>query len=235
MKAGDYRTTNQARDYQQRRFGDGLSLVSKDEISLLKSWLDLISASRPNSYLDLGCGTGRITGELLRRNPKTVYALDTSAAMLTQLKKTYAKKVEMHRLKIITAPSDKIPLLSGSTDLITAFHLFKHLPDINSTLKEAYRVLRAGGYLIFDVLNRDSIVRLRLGSCYALSELEVQSKLQETGFTTQGVLFMHAFGETIYKMLGKKGAWVIHLIDKTIRKTNIKLGTKLFVLAKKNE
>lgn len=233
MKTGDYKTTNQARNYQYKRFGNGLLLVSQDEISLLDSWLSLIPASQSNSYLDLGSGTGRITEKLLRQKSKMVYALDSSAAMLTLLRKNHSREIEKQKLKILGASSDKIPLGSASVDLITAFHLFKHLPDINPTLKEAYRVLKPGGYLTFDVLNKNSLVKLRLGSCFALSESELRSQLSMLNFSIQRLSFMHPFGETIYKVFDRTGGWVIHLIDKALVMTPLKLGTKIFVLARK--
>ncbi|MDO8503212.1 MAG: class I SAM-dependent methyltransferase [bacterium] len=230
MKAEDYKTTNQARDYQYRRFGNGLLLVSQDEISLLDSWLSLISASQSNSYLDLGAGTGRITGELLRRKPRMVYALDTSAAMLTLLQKNHSREIKKQKLKILSASSNEIPLESASIDLITAFHLFKHLPDINPTLKEAYRVLKPGGYLIFDVLNKNSLVRLHLGTCYALSQTSIKNKLGKNSFKIIEMSPLNIFGETAYNF---PIPILVYNIDKLFSRLTPKFATKFFVLAQK--
>lgn len=237
MKKEDYQTIKRATDYRQKRFSDGLATVSADEITLLDRWLNFINPEPKSarSYLDLGAGTGRITGELLRQKSQVVYALDSSQAMLSLLQRTYAKELKKQKLKTLNASSDKIPLAGGSIDLITAFHLFKHLPDIGPTLKEAYRVLKAGGHLVFDALNKNSLVRLRSGTCFMLSESEINTRLKEIGFTVLDLAFIHPLGETPYHLFGKSGATVIHLVDAWIVRAGFKAGTKIFALAKKNE
>lgn len=227
MRKSDYQTWQQATDYQKLRFAGGLSAVAEDEAKLLNLWLP----KRGSIYLDLGSGTGRAIETILTHQPKIIYALDASKAMLTHLRRVYIKEVGAGKIKTIHAMSDEVPLPDQSVDVITCLHLFKHLPNIGPTVREAYRVLKKGGYLIFDVLNSNSLVRLRAKTCFMLSEEDLRSIFSSTGFKVKKRKYIHPFGETIYKIVGARGANIVHIIDSLAGR--LLIGTKIFVLAKK--
>lgn len=229
MQKGDYRSLKQADKYYRLRFRN-LSQVKKDEMLLLERWLKATGFDNSVS-LDLGTGTGRIVKMLLKHNPKKVYALDRSEAMLEYLNQLYKKGVNAKKVQTIKATSDKIPIKSSTIDVVTAFHLFKHLPKIEPTLKEANRILKTNGYLIFDVLNANSVIRFNLGTCYALAKSSLLKALNKNGFNCLEVIALHVFGETVYNF---PGAAFINLIDKLLIKIGLPLGTKLFVLAQKD-
>lgn len=232
MKSTDYKTLKQAKEYHLKRFDEGLKLISDDELNLVGQWVFQISSNRPLIYIDIGTGTGRILKELLRHSPKKIFAVDQSESMLNQLKLNYQKAIKDEIVKVVFSNSDKIPLSSRTVDISTSLHLFKHLPNVEPTLREINRVLKMGGYLIFDVLNRDSVVRFNLGSCFALSKTEIISKLQKMGFKVLQIVSLHTFGETIYNLPGSN---LVHLIDKFTTKMPLSFGTKFFILAKKYE
>ena len=48
---------------------------------------------------------------------------------------------------------DKLPFQGNSIDLITAFEIIEHLINPDHMLREAYRVLRKGGYLLLSTPN----------------------------------------------------------------------------------
>lgn len=233
MKQGDYQSIKKAKRYRNERFANGLALVSQDELRILDYWLSGIKKDKMQVFLDLGSGTGRVVKILLKYHPKNIYTLDPSAAMLSILKENYKRATQKSRIKIIQAYSDKIPLSSKSIDVATSLHLLKHLPNLNPTIKEINRILKPGGYFIFDILNKDSLVRFNLGTCFAVSETEITNNLNKNGFVIEDVIYMHIFGETVYNLLGIIGAGVLQPIDSLIRATHLKIGTKIFILAKK--
>ncbi len=228
MKKSDYQSFKQADQYYRLRFSN-LSQVNQDEMLLLEKWLKDVGTKK--IHLDLGTGTGRIVTILLKHHPKKIYALDQSEAMLKYLNHLYKKEVEAKKIRTVKATSSKIPVNSSTIDIITAFHLFKHLPDIEPTLKEADRILKKGGYLIFDALNTNSLIRFNLGTCFALSDIELFDKLSKNGFIIHNVAYLHNFGETVYNLLGL-AAKIIQPAD-LFMSEHFKIGTKIFVLAKK--
>lgn len=233
MKKGDYKSIAQAKKYHQRRFKNGLEIVNLDEMRILNSWLAKIPIKN-KVILDIGTGTGRVVNSLLNYNVKKIYALDKSQAMLELLSKIYNEEIKKGRVESINASSRRIPLNTNSVDIITSFHLFKHLPDIKPTLKEINKVLKPGGYFIFDILNINSLIKFNLSTCYATDEAQIKHTLTQCGFSVKTVVYMHPLGETVYGIFGKIFGIVPRSFDKVINILGLKLGTKIFILAQKN-
>lgn len=232
MKKEDYKTIKQAKHYHFKRFSKGLKVVDLDEMNLINSWLSRKSLGKNLVCLDLGTGTGRVVKFLLTLNPKKIYALDSSSSMLNYFQQVFEKQIKTGQIKILKSLSHQIPLEDSSVDLITSIHLFKHLKNIEPTLKEARRILKKNGLIIFDVLNASSLVKYRLGSCFALSELPLRSTLVKNGFRIKKIAYLHIFGETIYN-LGMFPSKIIHLIDQGLANQGLKLATKIFILAQR--
>ena len=233
MKSTDYQTLNQASAYDQNRFSDGLKIVHNDEKQILENVLKI--TSQKARFLDLGTGTGRVVKILLKYKPLKIDALDRSRAMLDQLEKNNKKEILRGKINTVQSTSDKIPLPTKSIDLITALHLFKHSPNPNRTFQEISRVLKPGGLFIFDVLNDRSIVRLNLGTCYTTTDSKLKNQLKKHNLQIKNIIYLHYFGETIYKLAGKDIGQIIHLFDQLFKSINLKFATKIFVIAQKNE
>lgn len=233
MNKGDYQTDRQASDYNTYRFIGGLSLVHAYEIEIISSWIKKIRLPENPTILDVGTGTGRILKELIKSNPKKIYALDLSSAMLTQLSKNYKKEISSGLIKPIISSSKSIPLRENSVDLTTSLHLFKHLPNPKPTIISISKTLKPRGYFIFDVLNINSIVRFNLRTCYAYSFLNIETMLLESGLRIKDIVYLNNFGETIYYYVTKNFASALYLFDKMITKANFKLGVKMIILAQK--
>lgn len=230
MKAGDYQTPKQANQYLNKRFDGGLSKVAVDEALILREFLKKAGLDEPTS-LDLGTGTGRVVKELLKFNPKQIYALDASVSMLKVFKNVFSKEVSAGLIKTILSTSDKIMLKEKSIDIVTIFHLFKHLPKAEPTLIEVNRVLKSACFLIFDCLNKNSVIKFNLSTCYAYSEEEIKKILEKNGFKILELKHLHSLGETIYKL--PFASPLAGLADFLTSGLNLKLGTKMLVLAQK--
>ena len=153
--------------------------------------------------------------------------------MLKILSNNYDKQIKRGVVKPLIASAENTSLPAKSIDVVTGFHLFKHLPNPAKTIVEAKRILKPEGFLIFDALNKNSIIRLNMGSCYASSEEGIKKTLNKNGFKVIKIEYLHSLGETIYKIPGSLPKSVIHFFDKLISNSQIKLGTKMFVLAQK--
>jgi SAM-dependent methyltransferase len=100
--------------------------------------------------LDIGCGEGANTRELARRGARML-AIDGSATFLK-----YAQETESQNpLGIIYAYADAValPFPDCRFDFATAFMSLMDVPDFAGALREAYRVLRPGGFLQFSILH----------------------------------------------------------------------------------
>ena len=108
--------------------------------------------------LELGCGSGRITTELLKKNIK-VTALDNNPLMLEALKKR-AKELTVYNpdnLLIIEASMDAPPKTDIIYDrVIIPYNALLCLTDgdaVKNCFKSAASLLKKKGQLIFDIYN----------------------------------------------------------------------------------
>ncbi|RMF61324.1 MAG: class I SAM-dependent methyltransferase [Calditrichaeota bacterium] len=99
--------------------------------------------------IEVGCGTGKNTVWFAEK-AKTVVAMDFSHEMLQRA----MEKVSDERVTFLQHDiAYPWPLPSESGDFISINLVLEHLRDIDSVLKEAYRVLREGGYLYISELH----------------------------------------------------------------------------------
>jgi SAM-dependent methyltransferase len=96
------------------------------------------------TILHLGAGS-RWVGDVCATSleGKTVWAVDPDADALAR------NPAE----KRIVAGGEKIPLPSGSVDVIACEHVVEHLEDPAAVLREAHRLLRPGGVFVFTTPN----------------------------------------------------------------------------------
>jgi SAM-dependent methyltransferase len=90
--------------------------------------------------LDLGCGEGRVTRDLKARG-HTVAGLDVAPTMIR-----LAREADPEGEYVI-ADGAAIPYEDGSFDLVVAFNTLMDIDDMAGAVREAARVLEAGGRL----------------------------------------------------------------------------------------
>jgi len=103
---------------------------------------------------DIGCGTGFMAQELVRRAAKVIL-VDPSAAMLekarTGLDRNLAARVEFR-----VGDLERLPLAAEEVDGAFANLVLHHVSDLAATLSELARILRPGGTLVVsDLLPHD--------------------------------------------------------------------------------
>lgn len=96
--------------------------------------------------LDLCCGTGDISREVLRQHPECkVTGLDFSVEML---KIAESKSSRNSNIQYLQGDAMKIPLPEANFDAVTIGYGLRNVPDINGCLLEILRVLKPGGVLV---------------------------------------------------------------------------------------
>lgn len=106
--------------------------------------------SNLDSILDLCCGTGDWTIEILRQVSKNtkVTALDFSEGMLDIAKQKLTKNNYQDRVNFIQGDAMKLPFDDNTFDAVTIGFGLRNVPDVNTVLSEIYRVLKPGGKLV---------------------------------------------------------------------------------------
>src|SRR4051794_32683343 len=98
--------------------------------------------------LEIGAGTGYFTLNLLRAGLiGEAVASDISQGMLDEL----AQSAERLGLEVDTvrAEAESLPFEDESFDLVFGHAVLHHLPDLDASFAELYRVLRPGGMIAF--------------------------------------------------------------------------------------
>lgn len=129
--------------YDNRRFGGRSGQwVNKRELQLVNNLLP-----KKGKVLDLPCGTGRLANFLIERGYEVVCG-DVSEAMLKTTKDLLESNAQ-----IIKMNAAKIPFEDYSFNAVVQLRFYFHFKQIQNFLKEARRVLKNDGVLIFDTFN----------------------------------------------------------------------------------
>lgn len=126
----------------------------------VRSIIDLISPSKDEPLLDLGCGAGRHLVALHRAGFTRLAGIDLSADLLAvareHLDEIGADSVELarHDMRAIPYAERFTRVLS----LFTSFGYFADAGDDRAVLVGVSRALKKGGTFLIDTLNRDHVI-----------------------------------------------------------------------------
>jgi len=111
---------------------------------LMLSFIDI----QNKVILELGCGNGYLAKKLLEKNPKKVILMDISKYNIQFAKERICyDRVEF----IITDATLSWPISDNSVDIIYSNMMLNEVSNINTPIKEAFRVLKKKGSFIFSV------------------------------------------------------------------------------------
>jgi ubiquinone/menaquinone biosynthesis C-methylase UbiE len=99
--------------------------------------------------LDIGCGTGISTFELVKacNNKGIFYGIDISQNMIDLAKKKNSERG--YKVNFMKGDAEKINLSDSMFDLVLCNMSFTYFPDKLKALAEAYRVLKSGGQFAY--------------------------------------------------------------------------------------
>ena len=113
------------------------------------------------SGLDIGCGEGANTRDLARRGARMT-GIDISDVFLRFAQDTGLGREDSVPQEAMDRPLDvsyqlasavELPFRSGVFDFATAFMSLMDIPESDHAVREAYRVLRPGGFFQFSILH----------------------------------------------------------------------------------
>jgi malonyl-CoA O-methyltransferase len=155
-----------------------------------KELLDSINATKlAGTLLDLGCGTGFLTRELLARsNHETTIALDIALSMLQT---TQGKLAEKRNIIYVCADAEQLPLSGQSIDSVFSNLALQWCRDLEAVFTGIRRALKPDGQLVFSTFGPQTLHELK--SAWAAvdnnnhvndfySEAQLKQFLQQAGF-----------------------------------------------------
>ena len=120
-----------------------------------KSLLALLGQG-PGKILDLGCGPGVMTAEIIKNN-WTYYGVDISPQMIEAARKKFGPAAKIF---FSTGTAEKIDFPDNYFEVISAMGLVEYLDDEPAVFTEIKRVLKPDGRLIVSIPNWWSPARM---------------------------------------------------------------------------
>jgi malonyl-CoA O-methyltransferase len=102
---------------------------------------------RPETIVDVGCGTGKALRELQREYPRArVHAVDIARQMLLQARSNFRL---LSKQRLVAADMEQLPFGGQVFDLVFSSLALPWSNDLKATLNEFARVSRPGAMLLF--------------------------------------------------------------------------------------
>jgi len=119
--------------------------------------LEMMGGARGRA-LEIGCGSGEMLHEILKRNFKAV-GMDIAPGMLKASRKLIKEKLPNKKVGLLQGDIDHLAFPDASFDLIVAAGVIEYLASDKKLLPELCRVLKPGGVLILSVRNKINLSR----------------------------------------------------------------------------
>jgi trans-aconitate 2-methyltransferase len=133
------------------QFGWAINVISR---------LDALNLSTPELILDAGCGTARVTAELLRKFPfSQVLAVDASENMVAKARSTlqqFGGRVTVEQRDLLEIP------FANEFDLIFSTAVFHWIKDHERLFSVLHRCLKPGGFLFAQCGGGPNLKRVRM-------------------------------------------------------------------------
>ncbi len=111
-------------------------------------FLDWLQPAAGLDWLDVGCGTGALSGAILERcQPKSLLAIDASSGFI----ETAYSKFADPRVTFDVGDAQALDAGDHSRDVIVSGLMLNFVPDRMKALREMRRVVRPGGQVAFYV------------------------------------------------------------------------------------
>ena len=121
-----------------------------------KSFFDIVEkhyvlkyVKQGDNVLDVGAGTGRLSVALFKAGANVV-AVDVNKNRLNCIEEPSIKKV-------VIDGGERLPFDDCSFDVVTAWNLMVHIRRWKDFLREHMRVVKPGGYIIYNMFNNDHL------------------------------------------------------------------------------
>jgi malonyl-CoA O-methyltransferase len=216
--------------------------VAKLQRMVGKALLLLVDANKINgTLLDLGCGTGFLTGELIRHSSyENMIALDIAMPMLHA---TQNKLIDHNSINYICADAEHLPFAAESIDGIFSNLALQWCSNLEAVFTDIKRTLKPEGQLVFSTFGSQTLQELKsawstVDSYHHVNafynQAQINQHLKQAGFTNikiKSTVFTSRYDSvwTLMKELKHLGAQ--HVIVGRNNKTTTKTAMQKMIAA----
>jgi len=213
--------------------------AGKEERGNLQTNLEFLAQTdllRPQDrILEIGCGIGTVVNEL-RSKGHDIAGIDISGEAIEYGRKKYGD------IRLEVQAAETLPYEDEAFEVVLSFDLFEHIAAIDKHISEVRRVLRPGGYYLFQTPNRYSNIIYETLWTKSLqwrqyhpslhSPGQLRRRMARHGFETQFVKMnpINKFTEKKLQKLGLLGN-ILRRVD--FRRMPLVLQTNLYVISSK--
>lgn len=185
--------------------------------------------------LEIGCGIGTVVHELAKQG------YDVRGTDISQVAVEYGRQ-KYSGIRLEVQPAEGLAFGDASFDAVLSFDLFEHIARVDLHVSEVHRVLKAGGYYLFQTPNKYSDVVFETLALRSLkwrrahpslhTPGQLKRRLAKHGFEVRFVKMnpMNAYMRGKLRRLGP-AARLVEWID--FRKLPLALQTNLYVIGRK--
>lgn len=119
-------------------------------------WFDRHVEWRGREVLDLGCGGGFMAEALAERGARVTGLDPATRAIAAAREHAAARGLE---IRYHVGSGEKMDYPDASFDAVVCVDVLEHVRDLDRVLANVARVLRPGGRLFFDTINRNALSR----------------------------------------------------------------------------
>ena len=212
----------------------------KEEQGNLKTNLEFLTETKilKEGYkiLEIGCGIGSIVHQLSGKG------YDITGTDISQEPISYGLK-KYSDIKLQVQSAEKLEFENNSFDVVLSFDLFEHIVEVDRHISEVSRVLKAGGFYLFQTPNKYSNTIFKMLQVKSLKKWRIlhpslhspgqlKKRMNKHGFQIKFVKMniMNEFTAQKLKKLGPLGS-IIKCIN--FRKFPLLLQTNLYIIAHK--
>lgn len=168
----------------------------KEQRGNLQANLDFLARTnllKPgDKILEIGCGIGTVVFELSQQG------YDVTGTDISQVAIEYGR-AKYQGIRLEALPAEELPFDAGTFDVVLSFDLFEHIARIDRHVAEVQRVLKCGGYYLFQTPNKLSNVVAETLAHKSLKWRRVHPSLHTPGQLRRR-LARHGFEARLVKM-----------------------------------
>lgn len=188
--------------------------------------------------LEIGCGAGRLISYLTQKG-FSVIGFDISRSLIKEGNVRYPDAMKF------LASGDSMPFSDSTFDVVLSFDVLEHISDVKGHLSEVRRILKTGGFYLFQTPNKLTNMPFEIIKSQSLTEYKKYHCSLQTFWSLKKLLTAHGFAFTfvnipimnefieqkLYNIFGSTGVYLMQIVN--IDKLPMLLRTNFYVCGEK--